>query len=162
MFKISFDFDEITQTVHNLSCEKIDHSIQIYPNGKPTVEVGENKLIISPEAQQLLKTSAGDRISINYIQKSNELTIPVIGKSELFADREAGNKLTKSSTVSFKGQQRTILLEYGSVFELKESNRKNMFQLVPISEDETLMLEKDDEMTEEDFNKFDELDQLPF
>ena len=48
-----------------------------------------------------------------------EETFPVIGKSELFTDSTGGNRLTKSNTVSFRGTQREILLEYGKSFKLE-------------------------------------------
>ena len=96
MLKISFEFEKNKKSIHNLKCEVLNKE-QVNSNGKPIVEVGDNKLIISPEALSLLGAVPGDRISINYTQKSNEVTIPLIGKSEIFADREAGNKLTKST-----------------------------------------------------------------
>lgn len=169
MLRITFELNEVTKTVSNLKCEEIGTSSKpiINSNGKPIVEVGENKLIISPEALTLIKASAGDRISINYIQKSKEITTPVIGKSEIFADKEAGNKLTKSNTVSFKGKQRTMLLEYGSIFKLEACDKEDIFLLVPVTEDSSTELASEDlaetvDFTEEDIDKFDELDKLPF
>lgn len=67
MLKITFNFDEITKAITNLKCEEIK-SPKINSNGQPIVEVGENKLIISPEAVALIEASAGDRISIAYSQ----------------------------------------------------------------------------------------------
>lgn len=167
MFKISFEFNEKTGTVKNLVCIPVDSS-KVHTNGKPIVEVGDSKLIISPEALNLLGAVAGDRISINYIQRSNELTIPVIGKSDLFADREAGNILTKSNTVSFRGKQRTILLEYGSIFELYGSARSGVYNLKAVTEDSSPELTSEElkeetvELSEDLIEKFDDLDALPF
>jgi hypothetical protein len=165
MFKISFNFDEANKTISNLKCEEITQERKIVSNGKPIVEVGENKLIISPEALRLINATAGDRITVNYIQKSKELTIPVIGKSEIFSDSDAGNKLTKSNTVSFKGKQRTILLEYGSVFTLTETHKNGMCQLISTNEDdspEVTELEIPDMEIEEMTDNFENLDELPF
>lgn len=165
MFKISFNFDETNKTISNLKCEQISQERKIVSNGLPIVEVGENKLIISPEALSLINVNPGDRVSVNYIQKSKELTIPVIGKSELFADQDAGNKLTKSNTVSFKGKQRTILLEYGSIFNLKETNKKGVYQLISTNEDnspELTDIEIPVEEIEEITDNFENLDELPF
>ena len=165
MFKISFNFDETSKTISNLKCEQISQERKIVSNGLPIVEVGENKLIISPEALSLINVNPGDRVSVNYIQKSKELTIPVIGKSELFADQDAGNKLTKSNTVSFKGKQRTILLEYGSIFNLKETNKKGVYQLISTNEDnspELTDIEIPAEEIEEITDNFENLDELPF
>lgn len=166
MLKISFEFDENTKSVSNLKCEVLNKE-HINSNGKPVIEVGDNKLIISPEAISLLGAVPGDRISINYAQKSNELTIPLIGKSEIFADREAGNKLTKSNTVSFKGKQRTLLLEYGSIFTMEKSTTPGMFYLKPSTDDDSTELSSPElvpemEITEEEFDKLDNIDNLPF
>lgn len=169
MFKISFEFDEVRKTVRNLKCELIkEEHLEVNSNGKPIVEVEENKLLLSPEVIQLLGISPGDRVSINYTQLSNELTMPLIARSEKFADREAGNKLTKSNTVSFKGKQRTLLLEYGSIFTLKESNTPGVYYLTSISDDNSTELASSDlsketeEITEDDFMEYEEIDKLPF
>lgn len=166
MLKISFEFDETTKSIRNLKCEVLNKE-QVNSNGKPIVEVGDNKLIISPEALSLLGAVPGDRISINYTQKSNEVTIPLIGKSEIFADREAGNKLTKSNTVSFKGKQRTLLLEYGSIFIMEKSNTPGMFYLKTSTDDNSTELSSPElvpeiDITEEEFDKLDNIDNLPF
>lgn len=166
MFKITFDFDEVTKSVSNLKCEEIKSSRpKVNSNGQPIIEVGENKLIISPEAVALIGVTAGDRVSIVYSQKSNEVTIPHIGKSEMFADKDAGNKLTKSNTVSFKGRQRTMLLQYGSIFKLEQSTRDQVFNLVAITEDSSPELSSEELKEEEidlDITNFEELDKLPF
>ena len=113
----------------------------------------------------MIEASAGDRISIAYSQKSNEVTIPLIGKSEMFADKDAGNKLTKSNTVSFKGKQRTMLLQYGTIFKLEQSNREQVFNLIAITEDSSPELaseELKEETIDLDITNFEELDNLPF
>ena len=127
MIQISFNYNEDTNIVENIVvrnlCSKTDKSI-------PTVEVKENKLVISPKAISMLGCVIGDRISINYYQENSENTYPVIGRSSLFADDDSGNKLTKSNTVSFKGFQKNVLLKYGSEFILEEF-RDGIFKLVP-------------------------------
>lgn len=95
------------------------------------VEVGDNKLILSKDATVALNVKPKDRIAINYWNVDKETTFPVIGRSEWFTDPTDGNKLTKGNTVSYRGQQRTILLEYGTRFKMKRF--KNWFKLVPIS-----------------------------
>lgn len=167
MYTITYDFDETTGKMSNWKCVKKE-SKTVNSNGKPVIEVGENKLIISPEALTLIGAKSGERISINYIQKSNEITIPVIGKSEVFSDERAGNKLTLSNTVSFKGKQRTILLEYGTVFSLSSEIKPGMFQLTSVSEDSSTELSSEElkpemsELTDDMIENFDELDNLPF
>lgn len=115
----------------------------------PTIEVLDNKLKLSDSALKKMGVSANDRLSIEYWTVDNQTTFPIIGKSEVFTDSENGNRLTKSKTLSFKGQQRTILLEYGNFFRLEEF-KENMYKLVPIN------LEEDDlKNEEEDLSKLD-------
>ncbi len=131
MLKVSFEFDEESKAVTNVKVVKVPSK---YDNiDLPIVEIGDSKLIMSPKAVSLLSAQCGDRIAVNYIQKSNELTIPVIGKAEVFSDPENGNKLTKSNTVSFKGTQKTILSKYGQLFKIEEC-RPGMFKMIKIDE----------------------------
>lgn len=92
----------------------------------------ENKLMLSQEAVDILEAFAGDRIAINYVQVTNQETFPVVGKSEVFGDPNAGNKLTKSHTVSFRGVQNTMLHQFGDNFELQMYKNK-MYKLIKIN-----------------------------
>lgn len=101
----------------------------------PIIEVLDNKLILSPVAINTLQIIPGDRISVNYVQINNEITYPIISKSIVFGDSENGNKCSKSNTVSFKGNQRAILMQYGNLFTLELDNKfKGAFKLVSINE----------------------------
>jgi hypothetical protein len=144
MLKISFDFDETTNSVTNVKVVKTASKFENLD--LPIVELGDSKLIMSPKAIELLSAQIGDRISVNYIQKNNELTFPVIGKSEVFTDKEAGNKLSKTNTVSFRGSQKTCLSQYGNLFKL-EALRPGVFKMVKIEESE--LSEVDPEFKEE-------------
>lgn len=145
MLKISFDFDETTKKVSNMKVVTISKEVEELP----TIEVLDNKLKLSDSALKKMGAAADDRLSIEYWTVDNQVTFPIIGKSEVFTDSENGNRLTKSKTLSFKGQQRTILLEYGNFFRLKEF-KENMYKLVPIN------LEEDDLKNEEnDLSKLD-------
>ena len=109
------------------------------------VVVDNNRLVFSKEALKLLDAIPGDRISVEYWTVNLEETFPVIGKSELFTDKSGGNRLTKSNTVSFRGIQREILLEYGEQFKLEKFN--NYFKMVKtekISENDNLKEEESD------------------
>lgn len=94
-----------------------------------TVELTSNRLILSKECVSLLTLSPGDRVSIMYYTVDNQTTFPLIGKSEIFTDAMDGNKLTKSNTVSFRGQQNEVLKLYGNFFCLEEF-RTNVYKLV--------------------------------
>ena len=173
MLKISFDFDETTKKVSNLTVtNSTSVTVKRDTTGKAIVEVTANKLIISDTALAFLDANPEDRISINYFQESKEETFPVIAKSEYFTDKKAGNKLTKSNTVSFRGNQRTILLEYGTVFELQPF-KEHIFKLAPLNDSDSEIVSeelKDEEIELEDIaNEIitnstvsDEEDSLPF
>lgn len=144
MLKISFDFDETTNSVTNVKVVKTASKFENLD--LPIVELGDSKLIISPKAIELLSAQIGDRISVNYIQESNELTFPVIGKSEMFTDKDAGNKLAKTNTVSFRGSQKTCLSNYGRLFKLQEQ-RPGVYKMIKIEESD--LLEHDPILKEE-------------
>lgn len=149
MFTISFDFDETTKKVQNLKVVSLEP-------GLPTVQVLENKLQLSQAAIELIGAKTGDRLAINYWTVNNKETFPIIGKSEVFTDEDAGTKLTKSRTLSYRGQQMDVLKIYGNNFKL-ESFKEGMFKLVPIKEDnletELIDLENTENITFNDFNE---------
>ena len=77
MLKISFDFDETTKKVSNLTVtNSTSVTVKRDTTGKAIVEVTANKLIISDTALAFLDANPEDRISINYFQESKEKTFP--------------------------------------------------------------------------------------
>lgn len=136
MLRVSFEFDEVSQKISNLKVE----SANAITNKSYDLLVDENKLELTSSAINKLGAIAGDRISVNYWTVDNQTTYPIISKSEVFTDGADGNKLTKKGTISFKGQQRTSLLKFGSLFtfsEFKDKNgevKDNVFILTPVDE----------------------------
>ena len=129
MFNISFDFDEVTQKVSNL---KVTSLSKVNLNeGEPLVQLMDNKLKLTPKAIEMIGAQVGDRIQVNYWTENNHNTFPLIGRSEFFTDKEEGSKLTKSNTVSFRGNKNTVLKVYGELFKLEEF-KDNMFRLVKV------------------------------
>ena len=92
----STPLNDKTETKPAMSLEEIE---KLLKHDLPDGDEISKKLILSPLALQILNVNPGDRLSINYIQKNNENTFPVIGKAEIFADPENGQKLTKSNTI---------------------------------------------------------------
>lgn len=160
MFTISFDFDETTKKVTNIKVVSIDKTL---PTSDNYLEVQDNKLKLGKEAITLLEATSGDRIQVNYWTVNNQETFPVIGKSATFTDPTGGNALSKSNTISFRGNQRTVLLEYGNMFKL-ESFKDGMFKLVPITNEESLEKEQKelDDLNMLGNEIIDEFDDLPF
>lgn len=136
MLRVSFEFDEVSQKISNLKVESANAIV----NKSYDLLVDENKLELTSSAINKLGAIAGDRISVNYWTVDNQTTYPIISKSEVFTDGADGNKLTKKGTISFKGQQRTSLLKFGSLFtfsEFKDKNgevKDNVFILTPVDE----------------------------
>ena len=149
MLTISFDFDETTKKVQNLKVVSLEP-------GLPTVQALENKLQLSQAAIELIGAKSGDRLAINYWTVNNKETFPLIGKSEVFTDEDAGTKLTKSRTLSYRGQQMDVLKMYGDNFRI-EPFKEGMFKLVSIKEDtleeELIDLENTENITFNDFNE---------
>lgn len=129
MFNISFDFDEVTQKVTNLKVTSL--SKVNLDEGEPFVQLMDNKLKLTPKAVEMIGAQVGDRIQVNYWTENNHNTFPLIGRSEFFTDKEEGSKLTKSNTVSFRGNKNTVLKVYGELFKLEEF-KDNMFRLVKV------------------------------
>lgn len=113
MFNIQFNFNPDTQEITNLRVVNLNKDVNLL------IKIDDNKLVLSQDVINLLNVFPGERITINYYTVSPEETFPVIGKSELFTDATGGCKLTKSNTVSFKGNQRQTLLEYGDFFTIE-------------------------------------------
>jgi hypothetical protein len=136
MLRISFEFDEVSQKISNLKVESANAIV----NKEYDLRIDDNKIELTSSAVNKLKAIAGDRISVNYWTVDNQTTYPIISKSEVFTDGADGNKLTKKGTVSFKGQQRTSLLKFGSLFtfsEFKDKNgevKDNVFILTPVDD----------------------------
>ena len=141
MINISFDFDPTSYEVTNIKVTSKDRSgldkvisqmQEVAPNPKPKttrkkkeknediIKLEDNKIILTQKLLDIIKAEPGDRISIQY-KEFNGVYNPIIAKSEVFADPEAGNKLTKSMTVSYRGKQREELAIYGEEFTFEET-----------------------------------------
>jgi len=174
MIQILIDFDELTKKIVRTTIldeegkRPRQRKKKDTDNSEPILQVDTNKLIISDALLDLIDADAGDRIAINYYTISNTETFPLIGKSEMFADKQSGNKLTKSNTVSFKGVQREILLKYGSLFTVEPFN-EGIYKLISLEPTEEVLateyseLEQlDEEIDEFILNDDEDEDDLPF
>lgn len=112
-----------------------------YDENLATITLESNKLILSKESIRVLGVVPGDKVAINYWSVDSSNTFPIIGRGELFEN--TGNRLTKSNTVSYRGEQNTILREYGTVFKLVRF--KSFFKLEKIE-----MKPESDDLSEEE------------
>ena len=168
MFKISFDFDETTKKISNIKV--VSETTKVLDLTNPMLHVLDNKLQLSESAMNLIKVTANERVTITYWQNDDGTHTPIIGKSEVFTDKDGGNRVTQSNTISFRGRQRDTLLMYGDAFKVEEF-KDGMFWLTPVkSEDNTddLQIENDDLLElsnisdEEMIIEQDDFDDLPF
>lgn len=91
---------------------------------EPMIHVIEGKLQFNNKAIELTGFQADDRVLIQF-EKKGKTTSPVVCLDD------KGNRMTKTSTVSFKGQQREHLLEYGTDFKLEAyEGRDGMFKML--------------------------------
>ena len=92
----------------------------------------DGKLVFNNRAMADLKIEAGDRIVIKY-EKGDKSLFPVIGTDFAFNEEGSGNKMTKSQTISYKGNQNTVLAEFGDEFTVEEY-QDNIWKLVSLGE----------------------------
>ena len=168
MFKISFDFDETTKKISNIKV--VSETPKVLDLTNPMLHVLDNKLQLSESAMNLIGVTANERVTITYWQNSDGSHTPIIGKSEVFTDKDGGNRVTQSNTISFRGRQRDTLLIYGDAFKVEEF-KDGMFWLTPVKsedkpndlqEENNDLLELSNISDEEMIIEQDDFDDLPF
>ena len=97
-------------------------------NPEPLITLEANKLVLTKGAVDMLKPCEDCRIDIKYKKKDKKL-VPVIGTDAAFGTK-AGNKLTKTNTVSYRGAANDKLAAYGTVFKLVPTDEEGIFYLV--------------------------------
>lgn len=79
---------------------------------EPMIHVLENKLQFNNKAIELTGFEADQKVLIDFEKQGRKIT-PICHLSE------KGNRMTKTNTVSYRGQQRETLLQYGDNFVLE-------------------------------------------
>lgn len=103
-------------------------------NPNPIVTLDPNKLILSQGAVDLLGICSDCRVDIKYERKDKK-AVPIIGSDQAFGTK-AGNKLTKSNTVSYRGAANEKLAAYGTVFTLEPTKNEGIYYLIGDKEPE--------------------------
>lgn len=83
-----------------------------------TASLAGNKLTISPKLAELLKVKESDKLVVRYKQDGAFIE-PFLGPPIAFNEEE-GNKLTKTLSISFRGDQNIALARFGVRFEVKD------------------------------------------
>lgn len=91
-------------------------SSKIDSRTEPILTLEDNKYILTAGAVDLLNPTDEDKIDIKFQKVGNKM-IPVIGTSTAFGTK-AGNRLTKSNTVSYRGKTNEELSAFGNIFTL--------------------------------------------
>jgi len=97
-------------------------------NPEPLITLEANKLVLTRGAVEALNPCEDCRIDIKYKKKDKKL-VPVIGTDAAFGTK-AGNKLTKTNTVSYRGAANDKLAAYGTVFKLVPTDEDGIFYLI--------------------------------
>lgn len=142
MFKISFEFNETSKQVSNIKVTEIQ-TPKDNGNYSYEVEVEDNKLKLYPPALEKLQAVTNDRISVQYISLGVGKSAPVIGKAEVFTDRMDGNRLTAKGTVSFRGEKRETLAQFGTAFNL-EPYKDGIWKMIPVEINENTDLTQEE------------------
>ena len=130
---VTFDFDETLGTVSNLKCvmdgiEKKKRTTKKQSDvieelaSEAVIKLEPNKLVFNNKAVADMELSTESRIKIGWEPepKNKKKLFPVIGTDIAFDDEGAGNKMTKTFTVQYKGKQNTLLAELGTEFGIEE------------------------------------------
>lgn len=88
----------------------------------PTLTLEDNKYCLNSAAVQLMGVEPDDKLDIKYEKRGNK-TVVVIGNDEIFGTH-GGNRVTKSFTVSFRGNKNAELSKFGTEFTITPHDSK--------------------------------------
>lgn len=129
---VTFEFEPETELVSNLKCfvdgienkkpttkrkspEKKEKVVELEDSAIVTLE--DNKLVLNNKAVSDLGIKYQDRVLIIY-EGNSKNKYPLIGSDLAFDQEGSGNKITKTNTVSYRGNANKILAEFGTSFNL--------------------------------------------
>lgn len=136
-FKVLFTYEQDTETgdIKCINREVINDDIKPVKkastpkkksskneSSEPQIILEDNKYTLNSAAVELMGVEPDDRLDIKF-EKNGKVMIPIIGTNESFGTK-AGNRLTKSFTVSCRGKANDELQNYGTVFTLSEHPTK--------------------------------------
>ena len=102
----------------------------------PIITREENRLVFNNRAMADMELDETCRVAIKYEKEGSKL-IPIIGTDLAFSEKGSGNKMTKSQTISYKGNQNVVLAEFGSEFTIT-TYQDEIWKLTPLGEPETV------------------------
>lgn len=120
---ITFDYDPETNEYKPLKQEivkdkvqKITKAEEAEDSAEPQITLEANKYVLNKAAATLMEVKWEDRLDIKYqpVEKGG-MMFPIIGTDTAWKTK-SGNKLTKSLTVSCRGNANELLSKYGDTF----------------------------------------------
>ena len=139
---VTFEFDPETELVSNVLCTidgvekkkkttKKKSEVVEEMAKEPLITLETTKLVFNNKAVADMEIEYEDRIVIKWEKKdkTGKQLIPIIGKDIAFDEEGAGNKVTKTNTVGYKGKQNAVLAEFGSIFTI-EPYKDNIWKLI--------------------------------
>lgn len=132
--------------------KKKSTSSKVIENPEPIVTLADNKLSLTTGAMDLLKVAADSKVAVKY----NKDGKPIIGSDEAFGTK-TGNRVTKSNTISFKGDKYDRLVAFGTEFKLESTDTEGIFLMVN-NKEEDLSEDAVDINSELDIPSLDNLD----
>ncbi|MDA3855089.1 MAG: hypothetical protein PF569_02435 [Candidatus Woesearchaeota archaeon] len=129
-FSVTFEFDDEKKTASKLAVfqDGVEQkktttskkSKEVVIEDEAFVTLESNKLVLNNKAALDLGAEYQDRVAVKYEKVKNEpVPFPIIGKDLNFDEEGSGNKVTKSNTVSYRGNANAILAKYGEEFKLE-------------------------------------------
>lgn len=110
------------------SIKKSTTTKSLVDESEPIITLEANKLVLTQGAVDLLGVCADCRIDIKY-KKKDKQSVPVIGTDQAFGTK-AGNKLTKSNTISYRGAANEKLAQYGESFTMEPTEDQGIYYLI--------------------------------
>lgn len=127
---VTFDFDTETEQITNVQCNvdgvekkkrttKPKAKVEEEMAAEPLITREETKLVFNNKVVADMEIEYEDRIIIKWEKSKDKKTMfPIIGTDVAFGEEGAGNKVTKTNTVGFKGKQNVVLAELGAIFTI--------------------------------------------
>ena len=139
---VTFDFDTETENVSNIkvvnNSEKKKTTtrrlkdVETEMAAEAIITLEPNKLIFNSKAVADLELEYEDRVIVKWVKEGKKM-IPVIGKDIAFDEEGAGNKVTKTNTVTYRGKANSVLAELGTEFTLV-AHDTDIWKLAPTAE----------------------------
>ena len=163
---ITFDYDPETNEYKPLKQEivkdkvqKITKAEEAEDSAEPQITLEANKYVLNKAAATLMGVEWENRLDIKYqpVEKGG-MMFPIIGTDTAWKTK-SGNKLTKSLTVSCRGNANELLSKYGDTFTVTPwKGHEGLFVMIgnkdrseeePTIKDDNISIKEDENQVED-------------